>query len=115
VISVPPAIPAAVTFHVDYQTGLVVVSLVNVDRFDRVSLEFHSQAIDESVLEDLIRFILGKNTAFLRRSPLAGIHGTPQPSLVGRRDTHGCIHLTNWDALKFSALASPGLALDVRS
>jgi len=75
VITVPPAIPAAVTFHVDYQTGLVVVSLVNVDRFDRVSLEFHSQAIDESVLEDLVRFILGKNSAFLSRAPLAGIHG----------------------------------------
>lgn len=75
VITVPPAIPAAVTFHVDYQTGLVVVSLVNVDRFDRVSLEFHSQAIDESVLEDLVRFILGKNSAFLSRAPLVGIHG----------------------------------------
>jgi hypothetical protein len=75
VITVPPAIPSAVTFHVDYQTGMVVVSLVNVDRFDRVSLEFHSQAIDESVLEDLVRFILGKNAAFLSRAPLAGIHG----------------------------------------
>lgn len=46
--------------------------------------------------------------------PHYGIHGTPQPSLVGRRETNGCIHLTNWDALKFSAIASPGLALDVR-
>ena len=77
VITVPPAIPSAVTFHVDYQTGAVVVSLVNVDRFDRVSLEFHSQAIDESVLEDLVRLILGKSSAFLRRAPLAGLHGTP--------------------------------------
>ena len=47
--------------------------------------------------------------------PHYGIHGTPQPSSVGRRETHGCIHLTNWDALKFSAIASPGLAVDVRS
>jgi hypothetical protein len=78
VITVPPAIPAAVSFHVDYQTGLVRVPLVNVDRFDRVSLEFHSQAIEEPVLEDLVRFILGKNSAFLRRAPLAGIHGTPR-------------------------------------
>ena len=55
-----------------------MVPLVNVDRFDRVSLEFHSQAIEEPVLDDLISFILGKNTAFLRRAPLAGIHGTPR-------------------------------------
>ena len=45
--------------------------------------------------------------------PHYGIHGTPQPSLVGRTETHGCIHLTNWDALKLSAIASPGLAVNV--
>jgi lipoprotein-anchoring transpeptidase ErfK/SrfK len=47
--------------------------------------------------------------------PHNGIHGTPQPSTVGRRETHGCIHLTNWDARKLSALISPGLAVDVRA
>jgi hypothetical protein len=51
VITVPPAIPAKVSFHADYVTGLVTVPLVNVDRFDRVSLEFHSQAIEEPVLD----------------------------------------------------------------
>ena len=46
--------------------------------------------------------------------PHYGIHGTPQPALVGRTETSGCIHLTNWDALKLSALASPGVTLDVK-
>ena len=27
-----------------------------------------------------------------------GIHGTPDPSLVGKRASHGCVRLTNWDA-----------------
>jgi lipoprotein-anchoring transpeptidase ErfK/SrfK len=45
--------------------------------------------------------------------PHYGIHGTPQPALVGRIETHGCIHLTNWDALKLSTIASPGLAVNV--
>ena len=27
-----------------------------------------------------------------------GIHGTPEPGRVGREETNGCIHLTNWDA-----------------
>jgi hypothetical protein len=76
-ISVPPAIPAAVTFRADYQTGLVKTSLVNVDRLERVTLEFHSNAIEEPVLEDLVRLILGRDAAFLRRAPLAGIHGQP--------------------------------------
>lgn len=78
VITVPPAIPAKVSFNVDYQSGLVTVPLVNVDRFDRVSLEFHSQHIDEAILEDLLKFILGRDSAFLRRAPLAGLHGTPR-------------------------------------
>jgi Uncharacterized protein conserved in bacteria len=47
--------------------------------------------------------------------PHYGIHGTPQPSLVGRTETNGCIHLTNWDALRLSALASPGVPVDVES
>ncbi len=47
--------------------------------------------------------------------PHYGIHGTPQPALVGRIETHGCIHLTNWDALKLSALASPGVPVNVES
>jgi hypothetical protein len=76
-ISVPPAIPAAVAFRADYQTGLVLATLVNVDRLERVTLEFHSNAIEEPVLEDLVRLILGRDTAFLRRAPLAGLHGRP--------------------------------------
>lgn len=27
-----------------------------------------------------------------------GIHGTPDPDLVGKTQSHGCIRLTNWDA-----------------
>jgi lipoprotein-anchoring transpeptidase ErfK/SrfK len=46
--------------------------------------------------------------------PHYGIHGTPSPEKVGHNETHGCIHLTNWDALKLSAIASAGLAVDVQ-
>jgi len=78
VITVPPAIPSTVLFHADYRTGLVRVSLNNVDRFDRVVLEFHSTALDETALEDLVRFMLGRSATFLHRAPLAGFHGMPQ-------------------------------------
>ena len=73
-ITVPPAISAAVTFRTDYQSGVVTVALFNVDRLDRVTLEFHSKDIEEPVLEDLVRLILGRDSAFLRRAPLAGLH-----------------------------------------
>src|SRR5512138_976931 len=28
-----------------------------------------------------------------------GIHGTPEPSRISRSESHGCIRLTNWDAI----------------
>jgi len=31
--------------------------------------------------------------------PSYGIHGTPNPSKIGKTQSHGCIRLTNWDVL----------------
>ncbi len=38
-----------------------------------------------------------------------GIHGTPTPSVIGKRQSHGCIRLTNWDARELSGLVAPGV------
>ena len=46
--------------------------------------------------------------------PHWGIHGTPEPSRLGRAETNGCIHLTNWDAHRLSTLAKAGFAVEVR-
>jgi lipoprotein-anchoring transpeptidase ErfK/SrfK len=37
-----------------------------------------------------------------------GIHGTPDPSLVGHTASHGCIRLTNWDASELASMVKPG-------
>jgi lipoprotein-anchoring transpeptidase ErfK/SrfK len=37
-----------------------------------------------------------------------GIHGTPDPSRIGHTTSHGCIRLTNWDALELAAMVRPG-------
>ena len=37
-----------------------------------------------------------------------GIHGTPEPNRIGYTQSHGCIRLTNWDAMRLAALVSPG-------
>lgn len=37
-----------------------------------------------------------------------GIHGTPEPSRVGHSFSHGCVRLTNWDALRLADLVGPG-------
>ncbi len=40
--------------------------------------------------------------------PHYGIHGTPEPSTIGRAASHGCIRLTNWDAARLSLMIKPG-------
>ena len=37
-----------------------------------------------------------------------GIHGTPEPSFIGKSQSHGCIRLTNWDAAALAQAVSPG-------
>ncbi len=40
-----------------------------------------------------------------------GIHGTPNPEAVGKTQSHGCIRLTNWDALDLAAMVDKGTAV----
>ena len=37
-----------------------------------------------------------------------GIHGTPDPRLVGKTASHGCVRLTNWDATALGHAVSKG-------
>ena len=39
-----------------------------------------------------------------------GIHGTPEPSKIAKTQSHGCIRLTNWDAMTVAESVSPGMA-----
>lgn len=41
--------------------------------------------------------------------PTYGIHGTPEPSRIGKTSSHGCVRLTNWDATELAHLVSPGV------
>lgn len=40
--------------------------------------------------------------------PHFGFHGSPEPSRIGRTESHGCIRMTNWDALRLAALVDEG-------
>ena len=37
-----------------------------------------------------------------------GIHGTPEPGRIGYSESHGCVRLTNWDAVKLAGLVKKG-------
>ncbi len=41
-------------------------------------------------------------------APSYGIHGTPEPDKIGKTESHGCIRLTNWDALDLAGMVHKG-------
>ncbi len=41
-------------------------------------------------------------------APSYGIHGTPDPSKVSKSYSHGCVRLTNWDALELAGMVAKG-------
>ncbi|MEP3438646.1 MAG: L,D-transpeptidase [Hoeflea sp.] len=43
--------------------------------------------------------------------PTYGIHGTPEPSKIGKTASHGCVRLTNWDAEELAGLVTPGVSV----
>lgn len=43
-----------------------------------------------------------------------GIHGTPHPDKVSKTESHGCIRLTNWDALALSRMVGKGTVVEMR-
>lgn len=44
--------------------------------------------------------------------PSYGIHGTPDPSKIGKTSSHGCVRLTNWDARELAGMVSPGVTVE---
>jgi lipoprotein-anchoring transpeptidase ErfK/SrfK len=44
--------------------------------------------------------------------PTYGIHGTPEPSKIGKTESHGCVRLTNWDAAELAKMVSPGVNVE---
>jgi lipoprotein-anchoring transpeptidase ErfK/SrfK len=44
--------------------------------------------------------------------PTYGIHGTPEPSKIGKTESHGCVRLTNFDANELAKLVKPGVMVE---
>ena len=44
--------------------------------------------------------------------PHYGIHGTPEPGSVGYTTSHGCVRLTNWDALRLAGMVRSGTKVE---
>ena len=44
--------------------------------------------------------------------PTYGIHGTPDPELIGKAGSHGCVRLTNWDVEELAGMVKPGVVVE---
>lgn len=44
--------------------------------------------------------------------PTYGIHGTPEPSKIGKTESNGCIRLTNWDAQELAKMVKVGATVE---
>ncbi|MGF7006447.1 L,D-transpeptidase family protein [Aminobacter sp. BE322] len=44
--------------------------------------------------------------------PTYGIHGTPEPSKIGKTASHGCVRLTNWDARELAKIVKAGVPVE---
>ena len=44
--------------------------------------------------------------------PTYGVHGTPDPSKIGKTESHGCVRLTNWDAQELAKLVKTGVPVE---
>mgnify|MGYP000922532194 FL=1 len=41
-----------------------------------------------------------------------GIHGAPDPQLVGKVASHGCVRLTNWDSTTLAKATKAGVKVE---
>jgi lipoprotein-anchoring transpeptidase ErfK/SrfK len=44
--------------------------------------------------------------------PTYGIHGAPDPTEIGKQQSHGCIRLTNWDAAELGKAVKKGVPVN---
>ncbi len=47
--------------------------------------------------------------------PSFGIHGSPMPEMISRQRSHGCVRLTNWDALSLYGVMQQGAKVDFKN
>lgn len=46
--------------------------------------------------------------------PTYGIHGTAEPAEIDKTFSHGCVRMTNWDAMELAELVSVGIPVEFR-
>jgi lipoprotein-anchoring transpeptidase ErfK/SrfK len=91
-------------------SGTVRVTAVANDpdwRYDPSKLHFGDRSVGKLDIKPGPNNPVGAVWIALSK-PTYGIHGAPEPKLVGKTASHGCVRLTNWDAKQLAAAVSKG-------
>jgi lipoprotein-anchoring transpeptidase ErfK/SrfK len=95
-------------------SGTLKVTLIESEPSYHYNPKFHFKEVDKQKPFDLKpgpNNPLGSTWIALSK-PSYGIHGTPEPSLVGKSESHGCVRLTNWDAQRLAAMLTKGIPVN---
>jgi lipoprotein-anchoring transpeptidase ErfK/SrfK len=95
-------------------SGTLKVTLIESDPSYHYNPKYHFREVDTQKPFDLKpgpNNPLGTTWIALSK-PSYGIHGTPEPSLVGKSESHGCVRLTNWDAQRLAGMLAKGVPVN---
>jgi lipoprotein-anchoring transpeptidase ErfK/SrfK len=91
-------------------SGTLKVTLIESDPSYHYNPTYHFKEVDTQRPFDLNpgpNNPLGSTWIALSQ-PSYGIHGTPEPALVGKSASHGCVRVTNWDAQRLAEMLTKG-------
>jgi lipoprotein-anchoring transpeptidase ErfK/SrfK len=95
-------------------SGTLKVMLIESDPSYHYNPKYHFKEVDTQKPFDLNpgpNNPLGSTWIALSQ-PSYGIHGTPEPALVGNSESHGCVRVTNWDAQRLARMLSKGVPVN---
>ncbi len=96
-------------------SGTVEVNAVAIEP----TYTFDPKNIPESDIEETFAIPAGPNgpvgLVWIDLSkPTYGLHGTPYPAEIGKTASHGCVRLTNWDALELAEAVEQGTTVEFK-
>ena len=82
-------------------------------RYDKKMLEEGRRGNDFLILPPGPNNLVGVVWIALDRDGI-GLHGSSDPDLIGRSQSHGCVRLANWDITRLVAFVQPGTQVSIR-
>jgi lipoprotein-anchoring transpeptidase ErfK/SrfK len=91
---------------------IVKVTILPNFRWDEAMLQHGRRSGNYHLIPPGPRNLVGVVWIGLNKTGI-GIHGTDNPESIGRSASHGCIRLTNWDAIRLATEVTTGMTVQI--